>query len=377
MLIKHMARKRRAGQLPPLPKGAVFRPRDHKTERLLEILRGIAVTNQQREPLTFYPVRSVAEHFKTPISTVARVYETLEGEGILRSVRGSKTILQGFKSGRHLNVLALIGVPAATEAFVTFQDYRTFFIRIRRELRMRGFAVSMVLFETRHIRSGQLANRIRKHKFDHVLWYRPEVPFTECINHVRDAGVNIIGVQDCGLPAVRCRYEINRTEAMKQIFRNWKKLAGLTEAIVVRTSGNSNAKEEMIQAAAEDTGLDLDFVRIHGEGTHRFLESCEARNNCGLILTSRVASNFAFRAPEALMELMQRRRVAFIEGPPSIAFADPLSVPGDFVLIDWQVAAEQIVSDLISGQALDLTNATVFQATAGIQAPLNQYAQVL
>jgi hypothetical protein len=372
-----MARKRRIGKLPPLPKGPAFRPRDHKTERLIEILRGIAVTNQKREPLTFYPVRKVAEHFRTPISTVARVYEALEGEGILRSLRGSKTILQGLQSGRHLNVLALVGVPAAMEAFVTFQDYRTFFIRIRRELRARGFAVTMVLFENRHIRTGQLGNRIRKHRFDNVIWYRPEIRFAECIQHIRDSGVQIIGVQDCGLSALRCRYEIHRQEAMTAIFRDWKARCGIKRALIVRISVASNAKEEMIQMAAEDAGIDLDFIKTQNDAAQTFLESCKSKKDYGFILTSRVASNFAFRVPEVLMDLMRDCRVAFIDGPPSVAFADPLGVPGDFVLVDWQIVAEQIVSDLIGGQALDATSIKIFEARAGIQAPLDQYAQVL
>ena len=69
--------------MPPLPKGLALRAKDHKTERLLEILRGIAVTNQREEPQPFYPLRDVASQFQVPVSTVARVYGQLEDEGIL------------------------------------------------------------------------------------------------------------------------------------------------------------------------------------------------------------------------------------------------------------------------------------------------------
>jgi hypothetical protein len=97
---------------------------------------------------------------------VAQVYSRLEDEGILVSVRGSKTMLQGLGSGRHLSVLGFVGLPASIAAFVTFQDYRTFFVRMRRELRARGFAVAMVLYEPAHIRGDQLLRRIEKYKFD-------------------------------------------------------------------------------------------------------------------------------------------------------------------------------------------------------------------
>jgi DNA-binding transcriptional regulator YhcF (GntR family) len=64
----------------------------------------VALKNQRPEPQIFYPIRDVARHFRVPPSTVARVYDHLEEEGILVSVRGSKTLLQGLSSGPGKNV---------------------------------------------------------------------------------------------------------------------------------------------------------------------------------------------------------------------------------------------------------------------------------
>ena len=133
--------------MPPLPKGPALRAKDHKAERLLEILRGIAVANQQDISQPFYTIRDVASRFQVPISTVARVYGQLEDEGILTSIRGSKTILQGLSTTRHLSVRGVVGLPASLSRFVTVQDYRMFFIRTRRELRLRDFATATIFFE--------------------------------------------------------------------------------------------------------------------------------------------------------------------------------------------------------------------------------------
>src|ERR1700704_2632969 len=128
-----MSRKKLARRLPLLPTTPALKTKDHKSERLLEILRGVSVSSQKADPQIFYPVREVARHFCVPVSTVARVYGRLEDEGILASIRGSKTLLQGLNAGRHFSVHGFVGVPAFTGAFVTWQDYRMFFIRTRRE----------------------------------------------------------------------------------------------------------------------------------------------------------------------------------------------------------------------------------------------------
>jgi hypothetical protein len=372
-----MARKNLVHEMPPLPDKVIFKARDHKTKRLLEILRGIAVTNQKKDSLVFYPVRKVAKHFRAPISTVARVYGHLEKEGILTSVRGSKTLLQGLQSSRHLNVLSVVGVPAAVAAFVTFQDYRMFFIRTRRELRTRGFSVAMVLFEQRHIKTGQLTKRILKHEFDTIIWYRPDVSVRDVVDQVADSGIRILGVSDGGVPPIQCRYEIRREIAIKRILQDWKTRSRIKTAAIVRIQGSSSAKEEMLETLLEEEQLGLDWLRVDVEKPDEFLKACGNRRDSGIIFPSRAASNFAFRAPEALMRLMKHSRVAFVDGPPSIAFTPALDVPGDFVVMDWQLIAERIVTDLISKIAFDQREVTTFEAEANIQAPLNRFAQTL
>lgn len=356
---------------------AGFKSKDHKFARLLEVVRGVAINNQRTEAHVFYPVREVAQHFHVPISMVGRLYEQLEEEGILVSVRGSKTLLQGLSSGRHFSVLGFIGLPAAVSTFVTWQDYRMFFIRTRRELRGRGFAVAMVLFDSAQLRAGHLVKRIRKHEFDTVLWYRPESSVRDIIAELKATGVQVAGVSDAGTTAFRCRYEVRRESAIKAILSDWQTRAGAKNVIVVRGAGASVAKEEMLQTLLEEQDLGCDFEEMRATRPDGFLESLGRTQSTAVIFPSRAASIFAFRAPEALMDLMARCRVAFTGGPPSIAFTKIRDVPGDFVVVDWQIMAEQIVSDLISKSALDRAKITVFEARAHLRVPLTQYAQSL
>jgi hypothetical protein len=308
---------------------------------------------------------------------VGRLYEQLEEEGILAVVRGSRTLLQGLSSGRHFSVLGFIGMPAAVSAFVTLQDYRMFFIRTRRELRARGFAVAMVLFEPAQLKSGHLAKRIRKHEFDTVLWYRPESSVRNIIAELKDTGVQVVGVSEDSATALRCRYEVRRESAIKAILGDWQTRSGTKEVVVVRGEGASVAKEEMLQTLLEEQHLGYEFKEMRATRPNAFLESLGRGKDNAVIFPSRAAAILAFRAPDALMDLMARCRVAFVGGPPSIAFTKIRNVLGDFVVVDWQLMAEQIVGDLISKSALDRAELTVFEAKAHTQASLSQYAQSL
>jgi hypothetical protein len=372
-----MARKKFVRRLPPLPSRPGVKLRNHKTARLLEIMRSIAVGARREESQVFYATREVSRHFDVPVSTVARVYEHLEEEGLLATVRGSKTLLQGFGSARQLTVSGVIGLPASIAAFVTFQDYRTFFIRMRRELRARGFAVAMVLFESEHIQSDQLLRRIEKHNFDIVLWYRPDTSIRDTLARLEDAGLRVIGIGDGGLPTTRCRYEIRRETAIKAILRDWQIRSGIKSVVVARGARSTTNEEEAVQALLEEEKLNFEFRTVTSTRPDSFLEECSVAKNTGLILPSRPASMIAFRAPEVLMNAMTRCRVVFTGGPPSIIFAQALDVPMDLVLVDWQLIAEHVVNDLISKRALVRGHTTVFQAKPAIQLALNQYAQSL
>jgi len=219
-----------------------FKAKKHKGAQLLEILRGIAIGNQQEEPQVFYPIREVARRLGVPVSTVSRVYDALEEAGILVSVRGSKTLLQGLSGGRHLSVLGFIGMPALTSSFVTLQDCRTFFIRTRRELRARGFAVAMVFYDRSEGKSERLFSRIDKYYFDTVLWHQPDRAAKETVPQLKDSGVQVIGVSDRWFPSIRCRYEVQRESAIMSILRDWRANDAITSVVVVRGIETSAAK---------------------------------------------------------------------------------------------------------------------------------------
>ena len=370
-----MARKKTVRGVPPLPARRTLSAKEHKGTRLLEILRGFAIANQQEEPQVFYSIREVAHHFAVPVSTVSRVYCELEEEGILVSVRGSKTLLQGLSGGRHLSVLGFVGMPALTSSFVTLQDCRTFFIRTRRELRARGFAVATVFYDRNE--GEKVFSRIDKYDFDTVLWHQPDRVAKETVPRLKDRGVQVIGVSDRWFPSIRCRYEVQRESAIRSILHDWHVNDAIRSVVIVRGVEISAAKEELLKTLIEEEGFAYEFRGAGDQRLGDFLSSLAREKQSGIIFPSLAAAMFAFRAPEALAKLMTRARVALTGGPVSIPFAQVPDVAADLVVVDWQLVAEQIVSDLTNRKAFNRAEATLFEAKAHLRAPLSQYAQRL
>jgi hypothetical protein len=372
-----MVRKKKVRRPPPLPSRLTLRAQEHKGAQLLKILRGIAIAKQQEEPQVFYPIREVARRFAVPVSTVSRVYGALQEEGILVRIRGSKTLLQGLSGGRQLSVLGFVGMPALTSSFVTLQDCRTFFIRTRRELRVRRFAVATMFYDRSEGQNGRLFSRIDKHDFDTVLWYQPDRAAKETVPQLKDSGVQVIGVSDRWFPSISCRYEVQRESAIMSILRDWRANDAISSVVLVRGIETSEAKEELLKTLLEEEGLAYEFKSAGDQRLADFLSSLAGDKHRGIIFPSMAAAMFAFRAPEAFAKLMSRARVALTGGPVSIPFAQVPDVAADLVIVDWQLVAEQVVTDFVNRKAFIRADTTVFEAQAHLRAPLIQYAQRL
>lgn len=368
-----MARKKVPRALPPLPRLAPLRAGEHKAERLREILRRVAITNQKEAAQPFYSLREVARHFRVSFATVAGAYARLEKDGILRRIRGSKTLLLGKGAVRPLSVQGLVGLPAALSCLVTLQDYRTFFMCTRSALRRRGFVSETVHFETRDLREGILSERLKACQADTVIWYLPEVASRDTVARLRDAGIRVLGVSDGGLPGFPCRYEVRRGAARRQILQAWAASGEIEKIFVVSVPRRRSAADaERLQVLLEEGGWEFALVSLSAQ--RPALPSFPERS--GIVLQACAASLLSFRAPELLAELLQRRRVALVDGPVSAPFSRfPTGARADLVYVDWEAVAEQMANDLVRRDPARDGAVIAFEAEARPRVAVGDYAQ--
>lgn len=343
----------------------------------MELLRDVAAKNQLEQPRAFYSIRQVATHFHVPFSIVSRVYRRLEQEGLVSRVRGSRTILQGLHFDRQLSVRAFVGLPASLSSFVTLQDYRMFFIRLRRELRLRGFAAATAYFERSEAGTGGLSARLKAYEVDTVVWFQPPQGAKETALRLADMGIRLLGVANDDFPSIPCRYQVRRHEATKALLEEWKTSNAVERVTLVQSVDQRSAEEEeALQRLLRDLGLKWSVAKFGKQRSEVFLRSLQKAKTGGILFpSSAVASKLCFRSPVGVTELLKTHRVAFIKGPVGMPFARVPDVKVDLVTVEWQLVAERIVNDLITQNAFLQPGPTVFEAEARLRVSLSEFAQ--
>lgn len=374
-----MARKKLPRALGRLPNSSRPPKDDHYGNRLLEILRRVALQNQKEQPQTFYSVREVAKRYEVPISMVAKIYRQLESEGLLSRIRGSKTVLQGLHYDRRLRVRAFIGLPASLSNFVTIQDYRMFFIRMRRELRLSGFATAMLFFQPEELQSSALSDRLRAYEIDTVLWHLPPPEAKDTFLRIRDAGIRMVSICEGAQSEIQSRYQVKRQTAVTKLLGEWKakhsvKKIAIAESLTERSATN----EDILRRVLRELDLESVSITLRGTGTATFLNALRKAKVDGIVFpSSALASRLCFRRPATVTKLFRSKRVALLGGPVNMPFAELPDVEIDLVKVDWRAVAKIIVGDFITQRAFKNLLATVFEAEAFLRVPFSRFAQKL
>jgi DNA-binding transcriptional ArsR family regulator len=340
------------------------------------ILRNLAVINQKEQPQAFYSVREIATRFGVPISAVSNSYRRLENEGLVSRVRSSRTILQGLTYDRRLSVRAFVGLPALLPAFLTIQDYRTFFISIRRELRLRGFATAMAFYKPNEAQTHALSDRLQRYEVDTVIWFLPPKIAREAMLRLSDRGIRLLGVCETESSVIPRRYLVRRQKATEALLNHWKR-KGIREITVVKSPEHrSPFNEQLVEAAAKKLRITCEVVNFRTQRTESFLQGLAIGNTGGIVFPSgSLASMFCFRRPKAVTELIRQQRVALIDGPVNMPFTKVPDVRVDLITVDWQLVAEAIVNDLITQEAFQRACSTTFEAQPHFRVPFNQFAE--
>jgi hypothetical protein len=374
-----MGRKKVSRDLAPLPQRVSLGAAEHKGDRLLKILRALAIKNQRAQARAFYSVRDVATHFKVPLSMVAKIYHDMEHEGLLSSVRSSRTILQGRDNDRRLSVRAVVGLPALLSTFLTIPDYRMFFLHIQRELRSRGFAGIIVFFETEEALDDRLSDRFKAYQVDTVLWFQAGRYALKSLLRLSDLGVRVVAISQIGAPAIPSRYYVWREKAVEKLLREWRDRYSARKITVVESRNHRSAvTEELLRLMLPA----LEFVAVtrtlENQNTDSFLHDLCRLKTDGIVFPSSVlASMLAFRNPAGMTELIQTQRVAFLDGPINMPFAKLPDALVDIVTFDWPEVSQLIVNDLVSQQAFDRRQRTVIQARTQVRVSMRSLGGVV
>ena len=354
---------------------SLTRATSRKNDRLLATIRDLAQQQQREQSQIFLSLRDAARTFKVPVSAAAEVYRRLSEEGVLSTVRGSRTMLRGKSTGRFVRINGMIGIPVSVRRFVTLRDYRECYLHLREELFARRFATRCVFYDGTEPDTEFLVSKFAKADVETVIWILPDGSARETALRLRDRGIQFIGISFAALPGILCRYAVRRRQAIGTIFRNWREQAKIRTATIIRAHDETELDHERIkriESLAVAERIECEFAVLSKGDLPAPLKSF-CRYGRGLVMPSPAASLLARLQPEAVTEVLGTCRVALIDGPIDVPASQCAPhAAADIVTVNWRPIARKIASDAETGEALSQAESVIFEAKPLLRVPLHK-----
>lgn len=372
-----MARKQIFRNLPPLPEvfpdGIPFSNRGNKQLTLLEELRRTAKRLRKQQSVPFYSMREISLFFDLPLRTVALVYESLELEGILNRIRGSKTMLVGKTFRPRIPVRAVVGIPVWIHAMVVSPYSRALHIEMEERLREAGFVADFIFFRAEEVHGPDFTQRLLHHNLDQVIWHTPHPLASNVLLSLKDHGVQQIVIQSTESPTSISlpTYMQDWQPAYRDMAKAWR-AAGIRRVIVPEPVYLPSKRAlRFFATTLARNGLELEMVEGTAIDVHRKLFSTRKKSQFGMaFMDQQGAESICNEEPVILEEIISSFRVAFCRGPIRMPYFNHRPAKADIIRYSAIEIADRVVQDLTRIHASEgVTH--VFQATYQPQVSLS------
>src|SRR4029077_6299034 len=221
-------------------------------------------------------------------------------------------------------------------AFVTIPDCRNFVQCLERELWLRGFATSLAFYRGAEDDDEILTEQFRTDEVDAVVWLHPGRTAYETLLRLTDKGIRVAIISHVGTPNVQpSRYYIWKERAIGALLRDWKGGNSLRKITVVDCKDyRSPVTEEILRLYLENLGFEPTIRTFRNETSPSFLHGLSRLKTHGIIFPSAgLASMFSYQCPKGLANLLETQRVAFIDRPIDMPFANAPDTAVDLVTV--------------------------------------------
>ncbi len=349
-----MPRKQNTIKLPPLrevfPSFTKFEAGENHQRIITNLIRECCTGLQQNEALIFYTVREIASFFNVSLRTVALSYATLDREGILSRVRGSRTMLTGKKLTPQQPVHAVVGLPIRLQSLITSPFECRLQMAMEESLRSRGFVADSIFFRIDEECDPDFTTRLARHNLDVVIWYSPHPLSSHILMSLRDKGIRLVLLQPSEMPlgipsrthllewriAYRAMAKQWAADGIGRIFvptpehllslRALKQLKPILEEFGM----------EMVPIQATESSLSLSLLEQHSP----------ERKDVLAFMDTQTADALCNGYPELLENILDCARVAFCRGSVRVPRLITKRARVDVVELDPEVVAKEVVKDL-------------------------------
>ena len=173
-----------------------------KANAITTRLRQIASKTRNDHLQPFYSMRAVSDHFHVPPAMVSRIYHRLSAEGLLRTLWGSKTLLEPAKAAGNRQCRC-IGIPVNLARFSAASEYCASILELQLEMWNHEVDEHLLFFKEHEDEVVSLCTRNHHPHIDTVVWLFPSASCRQTLLRLRDVGFRVFCLTDrpmCGGP---------------------------------------------------------------------------------------------------------------------------------------------------------------------------------
>jgi hypothetical protein len=340
-----------------------FAPGENQRQRLVEVLRDAALRLRRERDIPFYAIRQVSAFFGLPYPSVRYAYRQLSAEGLLRLVRGSRTILTSNKLRPRPWLRGVAAVPVWTPGFVTFGDWRTFFRALEHELHRRHWIADMLFFNRNEELDQEFVGRVLDHHPNCVVWFCPHQSQRQTLAWLADAGLRIFTVLDRPgeFPGVPCK--VRWDGALRDAFEDWQD-SGIDRILIPQSPVlATSATHVAANNVCGGMGLACSVSKSPPDQSLRdYLASIPSDPQTGVFWDDDLwFDELCGRCPDATIETLQRTR-SLVMRPLNLSDKDVTAVSVDALVMDWRAVATQLAAMIDQEDMTAAAEAPVIEA---------------
>ena len=183
-----------------------------------DLLRQTALKSRRDHLQPFYSIRAVAEHFHVAPARVSRIYQRLAAQQILRTVWGSKTLLEPLKSSQDSECRS-IGIAIDLGRFVKFPDYRVSILSLQLEVWNHELNGHLLFFETDPEELVNLCTRNHHPHMHTIVWLFPQALHSQVLLRLRDLGFRVLCLSEQATPGIPDCNRISQRSTIRALIR--------------------------------------------------------------------------------------------------------------------------------------------------------------
>ncbi|MGE9290043.1 MAG: hypothetical protein ACQKBT_03580 [Puniceicoccales bacterium] len=288
-------------------------------------------------------MRQASEALAVPLRTVTHAYKTLEQEGLLIRIRGSRTVLRGNTHKRKQANTFTVGVPIWLEGFSHFQYRRDILMNLSDDLCHHSIATDPVFFRGQEDFSYRFIDRLLSHQLDACLWIQPVHWHYNLINTVKDHGIQNIILTDAELEFLPSQSIVDRTEAYQTVFRDWTEKRGIEEIIVIHHGSHTPQRLDCLQKAV--SGIPLKWT-LRNRPSRRLAQK---GNTATVILDQVAAIRLVHDDPGLFLQLARIHPILFARDCPIIPYPVPEVATVDIIRFPTQPICRDLTQLILKG----------------------------